>query len=1038
MSRRARSVSGPLAAYFKWNEQVNQYFLVDANAGSALYLDPDAAFFRHLETVFHLEPGHGPGAFLDVVRATLHDPESRDNLFERIDVQVSRWRADADSREGQAELENKAFPPPVLALLAATVLAAQKMDETSVGGKHISSTNYYAHLRDVLAIGQTHHEKLRRDFTVTEAYWEQLAWWLEEVDGRFGLPSARASSHRYIGLPLSQALVRSTERRAFKSMFDVYGLTPGVAISPAEMTEVLTEWMFTRNSGASTELVAKWGNAEARDRIVDVALSELEAWDGVVDQLHREKSGTVVATDRVRLTLLVRERHGESEKADLGFSLSGTDGDVGWSLQHTAGSTPLHPRAVSATTTFVAAYEAGVDPLEFLEREIVLVGDVGRSIRRSPRRVVLLVEDESAGTYVEVRRAVSGARHRILVSPDTPDDVVDAMRDLLRMTGFSGNRDLDVQGVPSDWLVIDGFVPALVPSDVDVRQELSGLVASVTTQFHVRGGLRLPGRVRRWHSGAAPEVVVTIGAEAGTYALVLVDLEYAATVRILEKEITRPSVVRLPASLGDGNYRLELLDKKGKPVQSDVLRLRSAATHSIEGWAARVGLGHDETPMAAALAVPVGDDPLVEGVVAWIEGPELGDVPVPPTVDWGRRHMRQPTGRETLSLPRPSATSCIVRGSHNFHFPGFKRGEIKGSWMTGVCIGCGAVQRTPTRHWNALKNDVRDEILRRRGRAVPERRSGVDLVAEEEGTVIELPAVSPPAVDPAVITDALAHLGRGDVATLFTLTSQSPEHTEDHSQYLRDLIALGTVEATRDGAFRRSDWESSAPAVIRLSSGRHALGGAWTLSGLDGVEAVVSELGGRFVRPPDGTSLPSFEVDDIAAVFEYEELTGAVDAGDSARDLAAGLPDLSEVASDLPRRGVGMDGGPCQMYLVRELAWIDVADWDAPGLYRRNRGYRRDYWFRTRQDIDDDTAAAVDVELGKHLVASAAGDVLLSYDPRARDLTVPLGARLPELYERTAVLCSGRAPVTVVERFSVTYPDVPADVAATLFARMSS
>lgn len=1039
LSRRGRSVVGPLATYLKWNEQVNRHFLVEANAGSALYVDPDEAFFRHLEDTFHLEPGAGPEAFLAVVRAALEDPESRDNLFARIDVAVARWRTDADEREGQEKLENKAFPPPVLALLAATVLAAQRMDETSVGGRQISSTNYYTHLRDTLGVDESHQEKLRRDFTITESYWEQLAWWLEEVDGRYGMPSARATSHRYVGLPMSQALVRSAERRAFKGMFDQYGLTPGMVIAPAEMVEVLTEWMFTRNSGASSELVAKWANAEARERIVDVAISELEAWDGIVEHAQREITGHGVPRERVRLTLLVRARHGEVETADLGFSLSRIDGDEGWSLQHQTGSAPVFPRAVSATTTFVAAYEAGVDPAELLEREIVLVHEDGRTVRHSPRRVVVLVEDEAAGCYVEVRRAVSGARHRILVGPSTADDVVDELRDLLSATGFAGNRDREVIGVPGDWLVIDGFVPALIPTDVDVRPELAALVASVTTQFHVRGGLRLPGRVRRWHSGALPDVVITIGADAGSYSLDLVDLEGGDSRRSLAKGIGRPTVVELPDDLVDGNYRLELLDRKGRAVQSEVLRLRSGRTHWIEGWDSRRNMCHDGTLLSSVQTVPVPEDPLVDGPIVYLDGRPLEANDLPREVSWANRHVRQSTGRESLSLPVPSATSCLVSGTHNFHFPGFKRGEPKGSWMTGVCSGCGAVQRTPTSHWKALRPEIRDEILRRRGRQVAERRAPVDVVPTgEETTIAQLPEMSVPSVAPTVITDALAHIGRGDVAMLLTLTSQSPDHTVDHSQYLRDLVALGTVEAVRDQTFRRTAWESSPPAVIRLVSGRYALGGAWPLEKVAGVEAVVHAVGGRFVHPEDGTMLPWFEVDDLAEVFEYVELTGIVDAGETSRELASYLPDLSEVAGALPRKDVRMEGGACQMYLVRELAWIDVADWGAPGLYRRHRGHRRDYWFRGASDVRDGTAAAVDVELGKHLVAAVSGEPLLSYDPESHRLTVPLGARLPELYERTAVLCSGRTPITAPDDFSITYPDVPADVVATLFARMSS
>jgi len=1029
----------PYETYRKWNEQLNQYFLTESNGGNPLYLDPDDGLFAHLENRFRLETGTGRARFVAMIRDILEDPDSRENLFDRVDVDLARWKKDAGDRRGATELKEMAFPPPVTALLAMTVLAAQEMDESSAGGKYISSTNYYEHLLKILGLDEQHKEKLRRDFVVTEAFWESFSWWLDEMDGRFGLPSARATnSQRYVGLPVSQALVRAADRRALRRMFHQYGLSPGAVLSPGEIREVISEWVHSIGTSASREFATKWSSTEAQQRIIDVALSELEGWDGAVEAMEREAVGVPrgLHRERVMLGVLVRGRAGDEEIADLGFVMRRGNEDEAWFLEHSAGTEQVHPRPVSAASSFVAGYELGVAEDEILTKEISLRSDSGKELRRAPRRIAVLVEDEAAGAYVEVRRAVSGARHRILVSPETPDEVVDELRTLLDVTGFAGRKDVEVHGIPEDWLVIDGYIPGRVPANFEVGQELSALVASVSTQFHIRGGIRLPGRVRRWHSDAVPQIIVTIGAEGGSYDLVLENLGEEGGIRKLRKGITTPEVVDLPDDVRDGDHRISLVQsRKTNPVQTETLRLRSGRTVNLEGWHRRPELAHGAEALDAVMARSAPYTTAVEGAV--VHGPTVPvpEGPVPARVDWAARHVRRSTARNTLVLPVPSTTSCLVSGRHRFHFPTFKDDRKKPAWQTGVCEGCGAVRRTPTSHWLALKPEEREARLRRKGRAVP---AAAPTQDQDAADVEELPELTEFVIPPSVVQDAIAHVHSGDTAMLLALTTQVAELTEDHAQYLRDLSALGTVETSREQFFRRDLWEASPAAIVSLADGRAGLVGAWDLESLDGAEAVAEDLGAAFRPGRDGNEIATIEGASLEDLFEYEEVDGIINAGPAYARLTATLPDLSTVAAALPRRDVSMATGPWQMFYHRELTWGDVGGWDAPALYRRHRGYRRGYWFRSATDVENGTAAPVDVDLGKHLVALEAGSPLLGYDEARRALAVPLGARLPELYERAAVLCSGRIPTKRLDGFCLEYSAIPPAIAAALHLRMSS
>jgi hypothetical protein len=75
-----------------------------------------------------------------------------------------------------------------------------------------------------------------------------------------------------------------------------------------------------------------------------------------------------------------------------------------------------------------------------------------------------------------------------------------------------------------------------------------------------------------------------------------------------------------------------------------------------------------------------------------------------------------------------------------------------------------------------------------------------------------------------------------------------------------------------------------------------------------------------------------------------------------------------------------------------------------------------------------------DYRLAKHLSSHQLGMPLMAYDPESRVLSVPLGADLPEGYERVAVMCSGELPAQAAGR--LTYANVPLEIAEGLWHRL--
>src|SRR5690606_3837464 len=98
--------------------------------------------------------------------------------------------------------------------------------------------------------------------------------------------------------------------------------------------------------------------------------------------------------------------------------------------------------------------------------------------------------------------------------------------------------------------------------------------------------------------------------------------------------------------------------------------------------------------------------------------------------------------------------------------------------------------------------------------------------------------------------------------------------------------------------------------------------------------------------------------------------------------------------------------------------------------YRVGR-FASEYFYRTHGDLDDGTAAIGDVYLIKHAAAAdLANRPLIAWSRDSRELAVPLGASLPGLYQRAAVLCSGRAPER--RRNYMVYMSIPERVASRL------
>src|SRR5699024_8853135 len=132
---------------------------------------------------------------------------------------------------------------------------------------------------------------------VAEPLWGALNRWLADLDGARGLPTAFTLSHRYVGLALSQALVRRADRQRLLAFFRKFDLAPGSDFPPGELEVLLDTWINEVPSPATRSLERLWAKTAVRERVAQAAAVALANWDGVIEDVETAtRSGKILLT----------------------------------------------------------------------------------------------------------------------------------------------------------------------------------------------------------------------------------------------------------------------------------------------------------------------------------------------------------------------------------------------------------------------------------------------------------------------------------------------------------------------------------------------------------------------------------------------------------------------------------------------------------------------------------------------------------------------------------------------------------------------
>ncbi|WP_458042318.1 MULTISPECIES: hypothetical protein [Bacteria] len=178
---------------------------------------------------------------------------------------------------------DRATPPPVLPVLALTVLAASRMRSDEKG----LSTNYYLRLAQsldpeagpdqVIAM----REEVRRAFQDVVSMWVSLDEWVTDQGGRVGASTIRTHERlTRIGYPQSQALLTRNDRAELTRLFTAMVLEPDSLPDERTMLSALDVWTSRRQNRLGETFLAALKDDQRRGLIAAVVLAFGAAWDG--------------------------------------------------------------------------------------------------------------------------------------------------------------------------------------------------------------------------------------------------------------------------------------------------------------------------------------------------------------------------------------------------------------------------------------------------------------------------------------------------------------------------------------------------------------------------------------------------------------------------------------------------------------------------------------------------------------------------------------------------------------------------------------
>jgi len=942
-------------AYDRWNAAIAEEFFSGRYGGRPVYLDLEDDVLARLAKSAAEDPGSPRDALVAAVRPTLFT-RNPSVLFKAHLTRLDAW--------------DLVGPPPCLAVLALLSLAAESMASDG----ELRESNYYGRLMQLIGLDpndrQVRDQVARAFREQSHTLWDRLARWMSGRPAVRGLPTAQPLGRlTHVGLPISQALIRTADRAALHEFFAARGLQPSQEVSIRDMVALLGNWL--PEGRASTGLRRLCGSDDGLEKVAEVACHELRSWRGSFSEAVRGRVSVQARISRhprrrLRLSLLATTMPAEATAAAV---WSGVDGVPRNRALGREAKLPLGGEVEAGVRELL------VDPDELgpLLLGAIMV-EAGQALAsRQQRPLVVLAYDELANAYREAPRVQLTVPSLILAPAAAAGRVAAVLREAAR-PGFLA-RDADgLDGVPNGWILFEQVL--LLKAPRGLPSELDQLSASGLTQLSIVGGVRLPPG-RTWLASRAPELCVSSEGEFALRLTLSREDELTGGLELLGEWIADaiPVLELTDLDLPSGRYEARVTalgDDRAVHLHRFSLVTPESAT-PMEEWVAH-DLGRPWSALAAEALAEV-KRPLRGAELP----PDAIAVPAMAMTDEG----------EWSAEPSDDApeVACPGRGDHHFvrHYAQLMGGGSSRAW---VCSECGTVRaETTAPHHRAL-------------RTLGQAPEGVEATTPEQ------------ALDLDALLEAASALGSGRHETLLGLVDRLDQIPWDGRRVIDLLSALGHIDIARDARWLRpTSWSIAPPTIVVGARGAFMAG--WRSEGLVHKLGCLShDLGGRVqatAQPmaPSRVAIEGLDSEGLELVaMEASESAGreiAVVHHPGMR-LASLLPNLSELRHSLteiePRwtpRTEAMN--------PRTGRWLSRGSALSSGSFRSDTPGGRLYWH-----YDGHDARQLNWAMARWLGRSE-GPPLASWDWTSGSLRCHVSSPLPALFERAAVLCSGFTPI---------------------------
>jgi hypothetical protein len=965
------------------NDAINRVFFDGRFAAQPIYLSMDIGIRDEIATLLAVDPDTVSSVICESVRRTLR---KEGDLYAWHYSAARLWRS-----------QGMKAPPPFTALLFTQAFAAEQMEEDG----NFASHNYYHQLSKVTGRDR---ETLRAPMRAAARMWMYLNDWLKANNHILGRPTAfsNGTTSRYVEWPMSQAIVRASDRDRFHDLFERFAFSGSETVTRQEMAHYLANWIPGR--AQNSRLKRAWDKKELRDRVVEAAIAELATWTARSKDGFKSTQGSITRLSLIanivpRFPRMILELHlgYQGDQIDP-VRVSGDGGDFHIANEHFGSVATLSP----------SPFQGNGEALG--HRHMFASKAHGRKFDWDPRLVIPFSMTPQGSAWLEASRVGFGTPHMLLVrqTRDLPAMVETFLVDKVSKVPTRTTPE-QMPGLPEGWVLYTNVqlrVADVVPPSEDLECLVpvgAGSVMDFSEGLELLRGiyhpLALP--VARLAAPSSPLRldVLPIGANAAS-----------ATVSSTDTELF------LPLSGIEGSY--DGLIVKGylgnELVESEEVLLRDADRATP---LRRDGKGLLEYASIISAAPPAACEINVVGMSV------RGELPT-----------------QALELDADPQTAVLVGEAEGI------QAVISSQAVTGIvppkaCIHLWRFEMVPenTPRGTPFKSTCsyckQTLVIIYRQKKLP----SASAVAAPKPVVrcFDLPPMRAPerkqvaGVDHGIFIDALACLGSGSWGKFESLLEALSPEPQYARQVANQYAALGHLDLElHQGSGAIRSWCVPPPTINIAGSDRAFLAGFRSRKLIEKI-GERAEIAGARITIEDFKNGPSSVFIDGLSVDRLRDAMNGIQDPHGRQVTVNEAPALSIATACIALGGIEESLLPVSIGHVRNLQkfepararWGDVQEVQGCGCYRWNDGFQA-YAFVSQ----DGRAHTGCYQITKLLAARAEGLRLHAYDAKAGTFHCSLGCEPPGLLSRALVACSGILPT--FKGGMATYRGVTVEVAS--------